>query len=125
MPPVREYQALQALQACWHLCALAGATGLATLLFDLLSSDEAQQRHNVFDIALLDSRLQLAVDWLEAAGTHTAGKCPPTFPLGFFGASTGEAVATTGRLLVLALSCGWLPAGLHGIDNRFEALHRL
>lgn len=66
------------------------AAGLATLLFDLLSEDEAQQRHNVFDIALLASRLQLAVEWLEAEGTQLAGKCPPDFPLGFFGASTGK-----------------------------------
>lgn len=44
----------------------------------------------MFDIALLASRLQLAVDWLEAEGTAAAGRCPPDFPLGFFGASTGE-----------------------------------
>jgi hypothetical protein len=69
------------------------AAGLATLLFDLLSEDEAQQRHNVFDIALLASRLQLAVEWLQAEGAQLAGKCPPGFPLGFFGASTGRSIA--------------------------------
>ncbi len=70
---------------------LAGfaTAGLATLLFDLLSEPEAQQRHNVFDIALLASRLQLAVEWLEAEGTPTAGRVSPDVPLGFFGASTG------------------------------------
>lgn len=71
-------------------CCLSLLAGLATLLFDLLSEEEAQNRHNVFDIGLLASRLQLAVEWMEAEGTHAAGKCPPDFPLGFFGASTGE-----------------------------------
>lgn len=64
--------------------------GLATLLFDLLSEEEARHRHNVFDIALLASRLQLAVEWLEAEGTPAAGRVSPDFPLGFFGASTGD-----------------------------------
>lgn len=71
-------------------CALPA--GLATLLYDLLSEREAQVRHNVFDIALLASRLQLAVEWMEAEGTAAAGKLAPDFPLGFFGASTGEGV---------------------------------
>ena len=70
--------------------AAAVAAGLATLLFDLLTPQEAEQRHNVFDINLLASRLQLAVEWLESEGAPTAGRCPPDFPLGFFGASTGE-----------------------------------
>lgn len=59
--------------------------GFATLLFDLLSVPEAQDRRNVFDISLLASRLQLAVEWLEVS--H---KLPSDFPLGFFGASTGK-----------------------------------
>lgn len=65
------------------------AAGLATLLFDLLSPEEAAHRHNVFDINLLASRLQLAVEWLEAEGAPGAGKLPGDLPLGFFGASTG------------------------------------
>jgi putative phosphoribosyl transferase len=76
-----------------QVAATLNMAGLATLLFDLLSEHEAQQRHNVFDIALLASRLQLAVDWLEAEGTARAGRCPPDFPLGFFGASTGGGAA--------------------------------
>jgi putative phosphoribosyl transferase len=37
--------------------------GFATLLFDLLTEDEARDRRNVFDIALLAKRVLLAVDW--------------------------------------------------------------
>lgn len=60
---------------------------LATLLFDLLTDDEAQDRRNVFDIPLLAQRLAEAIDWLREA--------PPTrgLPLGLFGASTGAAAA--------------------------------
>jgi hypothetical protein len=44
----------------------------------------------VFDIALLAGRLQLAVEWLESEGTPAAGRVTPDFPVGFFGASTGD-----------------------------------
>lgn len=66
-------------------------SGIATLLFDLLTPDEervdnvtAQQR---FDIDLLTTRLTGAVDWL-AADENTRGT-----PIGLFGASTGAAAA--------------------------------
>jgi putative phosphoribosyl transferase len=63
------------------------AQGIATLLFDLLTSAEEADRANVFDIPLLADRLVDAVRWLEG---H-----PPVakFPLGLFGASTGAAAA--------------------------------
>lgn len=61
--------------------------GLATLLFDLLSEDEAQDRANVFDIALLGERLLAATAW---AGASAATR---SLPLGYFGASTGAAAA--------------------------------
>jgi len=63
--------------------------GFATLLFDLLSNDEAADRANVFDIALLADRLDQAATWVRnmAAGRR--------LPLGFFGASTGAAAALT------------------------------
>jgi dienelactone hydrolase len=61
--------------------------GIATLLFDLLTSDEEQDRTNVFDIALLADRLVAAVDWIDAQGELAA------LPLGLFGASTGAAAA--------------------------------
>lgn len=61
--------------------------GMATLLFDLLTEDEAADRANVFDIDLLAERLVQAVDW--------AGGRPDLqdLPLGLFGASTGAAAA--------------------------------
>ena len=63
------------------------AEGLATLLFDLLTEDEAGDREKVFDIALLARRLERTVGWLRAdAG---AGQ----LPMAFFGASTGAAAA--------------------------------
>src|SRR3990167_6604514 len=43
--------------------------GLATLLFDLLLQDEAEDRRNVFDIALLASRLEEALDWIGGEET--------------------------------------------------------
>jgi pimeloyl-ACP methyl ester carboxylesterase len=63
------------------------ASGLATLLFDLLTPAEAEQRQNVFEIPLLAARLRAAMDWavsqLEVA----------SLPAGYFGASTGAAAA--------------------------------
>jgi putative phosphoribosyl transferase len=61
--------------------------GLGTLLFDLLTPEEAADRRNVFDIDLLAGRLALATDWLcERVETREA-------PMGYFGASTGAAAA--------------------------------
>jgi putative phosphoribosyl transferase len=60
--------------------------GISTLLFDLLTDEEALDRSNVFDVALLAGRLIGATRWLserpEARG-----------PIGYFGASTGAAAA--------------------------------
>ncbi len=61
--------------------------GYATLLFDLLRDDEAADRRNVFDIALLGSRVVEAIDFVRA-DDRTFG-----LPLGLFGASTGAAAA--------------------------------
>lgn len=62
--------------------------GLATLLFDLLTPEEALDRRNVFDIGLLAERLLLATRWVEA---RQSGDEAPA--LGYFGASTGAAAA--------------------------------
>jgi putative phosphoribosyl transferase len=65
--------------------------GFSTLLFDLLTAEEAATdaitREHRFDIALLGERLVAAIDWLR---TH-----PETEALGIgvFGASTGAAAA--------------------------------
>jgi putative phosphoribosyl transferase len=61
--------------------------GLATLLFDLLTPAEADDRRNVFDIPLLAGRLAAATAWLRA--DLELGP----LPLGYFGASTGAAAA--------------------------------
>jgi putative phosphoribosyl transferase len=61
--------------------------GIATLLFDLLTPEEEEQRANVFDIRLLADRLVDAIGWLDEKPAVA------TFPLGLFGASTGAAAA--------------------------------
>lgn len=61
--------------------------GLATLLFDLLTDDEALDRANVFDIPLLARRLVAARRWLREQPETQA------LPTGYFGASTGAAAA--------------------------------
>ena len=73
-------------------------TGMATLLFDLLTADE-EQRDAVdaslrFDIALLSRRLDIAV---QAVGDDSR---VADLPVGLFGASTGAAaaLATAARL---------------------------
>jgi putative phosphoribosyl transferase len=61
--------------------------GIATLLFDLLTSAEESNRANVFDIPLLADRLIDAVHWIDGQESIA------DLPLGFFGASTGAAAA--------------------------------
>jgi putative phosphoribosyl transferase len=61
--------------------------GFGTLLFDLLTVPESQNRENVFDIPLLAGRLGLATRW-AAEQPSTQG-----LPIGYFGASTGAAAA--------------------------------
>jgi putative phosphoribosyl transferase len=60
--------------------------GLATLLFDLLTDDEARARANVFDVELLAERLTIATGWLQMSAAAS-------LPVGYFGASTGAAAA--------------------------------
>lgn len=60
---------------------------LGTLLLDLLTEEEAQDRRNVFDIALLSDRVLIAKNWLE---THAETK---KYQIGYFGASTGAGAA--------------------------------
>jgi putative phosphoribosyl transferase len=61
--------------------------GLGTLLFDLLTPAEADERANVFDIELLAGRLGAATDWLHGR----LSECE--LAIGYFGASTGAAAA--------------------------------
>lgn len=60
---------------------------IATLLFDLLTEEEDQDRENRFDIELLSQRLIKATQWVSQLNeTHQ-------LPIGYFGASTGAASA--------------------------------
>ena len=61
------------------------ASGLATLLLDLLTPAEERIRDNVFDIDLLASRLSLATRWVLERRSDLR--------IGYFGASTGAAAA--------------------------------
>ena len=65
--------------------------GLATLLFDLLTSAEEARdvhtREHRFDIPLFAKRLAHATDWVDTQPELRA------LPVGYFGASTGAAAA--------------------------------
>ncbi|MGO4910139.1 erythromycin esterase family protein [Pseudorhodobacter sp. W20_MBD10_FR17] len=63
------------------------AEGFATLLFDLLTPQEGQDRRNVFDIPLLADRVVEASIWI------TSEPDLEDLPLGLFGASTGAGAA--------------------------------
>ena len=60
---------------------------MGTLLFDLLTEAESQDRRNVFDMNLLSNRLILATKWLKDQKEFNS-----TF-LAYFGASTGAGAA--------------------------------
>ncbi|MFW5937763.1 MAG: dienelactone hydrolase family protein [Halanaeroarchaeum sp.] len=62
-------------------------SGLATLLFDLLTEAEDRDRENRFDIELLTDRLIAAREWV--GGREDVGDRP----IGYFGSSTGAAAA--------------------------------
>jgi putative phosphoribosyl transferase len=61
--------------------------GIGTLLFDLLTEDEAADRDNVFDIDFLAHRMSDATRWLVERRETSE------YPLGYFSASTGAAAA--------------------------------
>ncbi|MGE5721289.1 MAG: hypothetical protein ACM3YM_02415, partial [Sphingomonadales bacterium] len=57
-----------------HVAAGLRRVGMATLLLDLLTPEEEEDRANVFDIPLLAQRLALAADW--ARGIAQIGSLP-------------------------------------------------
>lgn len=63
------------------------ASGFATLLLDLLTPAEELDRHNIFDIPLLASRLATATAWVMQQPETAALR------VGYFGASTGAGAA--------------------------------
>jgi putative phosphoribosyl transferase len=68
--------------------------GIATLLFDLLTEAEDENRSNVFDIALLALRLEYAVHFVEREPVTQGHR------IGLFGASTGAAAALVAASLM-------------------------
>jgi putative phosphoribosyl transferase len=70
-----------------YVAHVLNSAGLATLLFDLLSGEEASDRRNVFDIPLLAGRLTAAHAW--ASERDDVGDLRAAY----FGASTGGAAA--------------------------------
>ena len=91
---------------------------MATLLLDLLTPDEEQDRANVFDIGLLAGRLLSATRW--ARGQSRLAR----LPIGYFGASTGAgaalvAAAEAGSEVSAVVSRGGRP------DLAGEALERV
>lgn len=70
-----------------HVADALRAHRQATLLLDLLTPAEEQDRQNVFDIHLLASRLKTAAIWAQQQPELRR------LPIGYFGASTGAAAA--------------------------------
>ena len=101
-----------------HVAAGLRQAGMATLLLDLLTPDEEQDRANVFDIGLLAGRLLSATRW--AHGQSRLAR----LPIGYFGASTGAgaalvAAAEAGSEVSAVVSRGGRP------DLAGEALERV
>jgi dienelactone hydrolase len=60
---------------------------IGTLLFDLLTAEESEDRALVFDVEFLAGRLRAATDWVRGQPATRA------LAVGYFGASTGAAAA--------------------------------
>lgn len=75
----------------WHVAHALHGRGIATLLFDLLTAEEAEiDAHDAtlrFDVQMLGERLLEATDSIVATGESRG------LPLGYFGGSTGAAAA--------------------------------
>ena len=70
-----------------HVAEQLNCAGFATILFDLLTELEAEDRRNVFDIPLLGRRMTEAVTFARKHRELSR------LPVGLFGASTGAAAA--------------------------------
>jgi putative phosphoribosyl transferase len=82
--------------------------GIGTLLFNLLSAEEANDRRNVFNIPFLANRLLSVMRWVEEQNIMES------FPVGLFGASTGAsaalwAAAELGNKITAVVSRGGRP----------------
>ncbi|NMH97637.1 phosphoribosyltransferase [Pseudonocardia acidicola] len=70
-----------------YVAGILQRSGLATLLFDLLTPQEEHSRAMVFDVELLAGRLAEVVAWVRGQPSCRH------LPIGYFGASTGAAAA--------------------------------
>lgn len=70
-----------------HVADVLNQYGIATLLFDLLTSEEDRDHESRFNMPLLAERLVKVTEWLSQR-PETKG-----LPVGYFGASTGAAAA--------------------------------
>lgn len=70
-----------------YVAAALREDGFATLLLDLLTPEEEQDRANVFDIKLLAERLSMAARWIRERPVFSE------IPICYFGASTGAGAA--------------------------------
>lgn len=75
----------------WQVAQMLHARGIATLLFDLLTAEEAEiDAHDATlrcDVEMLGDRLREATDSMVASGESRG------LPLGYFGGSTGAGAA--------------------------------
>jgi len=78
--------------------------GFATLLFDLLTVSEEQDRDNVFNIDLLADRTRWVVEWASREVSVQG------LPIGLFGASTGAAAAL--------VAASRVPSLVHAVVSR-------
>ena len=97
-----------------YVAGVLRASGVGTLLMDLLTPEEDRDYSRRFDIGLLTQRLLEAARWVGAQESTCA------LPLGFFGASTGaaaalEAAAALGEQTCAVVSRGGRP-DLAGAD---------
>ncbi|MFF2042634.1 phosphoribosyltransferase family protein [Kitasatospora sp. NPDC058170] len=80
-----------------HVATRLNRSGLATLLFDLLTEAEEPDRRKVFDVELLGARLTAVAELLADPPPDLPPDLPQGLlqglPLGLFGASTGAAAA--------------------------------
>ena len=97
------------------VAAVLHESWLATLRFDLLTEQEATDRVNVFDIALLAERLLAA---LRQVGAWEQTR---HLPVGLFGASTGAAAA----LVASATKSGRLPPFVSQSTTRSAAIRSI
>lgn len=70
-----------------EVAAVLNKAGIGTLLFDLLTEAESNDRKNIFDIPFLGIRLISATRWIKQQ------ELAKNLAIGYFGASTGAAAA--------------------------------